>query len=464
MTRTTTRLLTVLGVVVIALAATATAWVRLGPVARGTGWAEDTGLFFREHLALGSVGSLFHPYAGYLHLVPRLVVDAAFALPIDRYALSVSLLCCALVGVVCAALFVLARDVVRPWPLRLVLAAVPVLLPTAPWEVTGNAANLHTFALVLSPWLFTVRPQTRWGAAAAAAAAVLVTCTEVQAVLFLPLLLLAWWPRDGDRRAARRALPMAVAALAGGAAQVVTALVTARASRPGHPGVTDVVTGFLFSVVGGLGSSHLGAVGRAVVAHGWGVLVVPAVALLAVLVVATVRGRWRTRVLLVALTLGSAVVWGAALVANASADERWSTAAAAELEGATPSRYAAAAGLLLTMAVVVAAATLVDPLRRPARPTSDAVPPTRSGGPSHVVRAAVGWVVVAALVTTWVGAVGPGPTARDGGPRWQPQVLRAVTLCRAADRGTSVSVRAVPWAADVPCALVLRSDPSSGHR
>ncbi|WP_267423828.1 MULTISPECIES: hypothetical protein [unclassified Curtobacterium] len=463
MTRTTTRLRTVLGVIAIALAATATAWVRLGPVARGTGWAEDTGLFFREHLALGPVGSLFHPYAGYLHLVPRLVVDAAFALPIDRYALAVSSLCCALAGVVCAAVFVLARDVVRPWPLRLVLAAVPVLLPSAPWEVTGNAANLHTFALVLSPWLFTLRPRTRWGAAAAAAAAVLVTCTEVQTVLFLPLLLVAWWPRDGDRRAARRALPMAVAALAGGAAQVVTALVTARASRPGDPGVADVAAGYLFSVVGGLGTSHLGSVGRAVVAHGWAVLVVPAVVLLAVLVVAALQGSWRTRVLLVALPVGSAVVWAAALVANASADERWTTATPAQLEAQTPSRYAAAAGLLLTMAVVVAAATLVDPERRAARPTSAPVPVTRSGGPARVVRAAVGWVVVAALVTTWVGAAGPGPTTRDGGPEWQPQVLRAAASCRAGDHPASVLVRSVPWAASVPCTLVLQADRSSGR-
>jgi hypothetical protein len=92
------------------------------------------------------------------------------------------------------------------------------------------------------------------------------------------------------------------------------------------------------------------------------------------------------------------------------------------------------------------------------------VPVTRTGGPARVVRAAVGWAVVATLVTTWVGAVGPGPTTRDGGPEWQPQVLRAVTLCRADEDRSSVVVRTVPWAADVPCALVLRSDRSTGHR
>jgi hypothetical protein len=456
MTRTTTRLRTVLGVVVIALAATATAWVRLGPVTRGTGWAEDTGLFFREHLALGPLGSLFHPYAGYLHLVPRLVVDTAFALPIDRYALTVSLVCCALVGVVCAALFVLARDVVRPWPLRLVLAAVPVLLPSAPWEVTGNAANLHTFALVLSPWLFAYRTRTRWGAALAAVAAVLVTCTEIQAVLFLPLLVVAWLPLRQAGRVRLLALPVTLAALAGGAAQVVTALTTVRTSTPGDPSLVDVVAGYLFTVLGGIWSADVGAVGRAVVTDGWLVLVVPAVLLLAVLVVATICARWRGRVLLVALPVGSAVVWGAAMVANASADAAWSSADPAVLTGATPSRYAAAAGLLLTSAVVVAAATLVDPGRRAARHPSDPVRLDRTGGPARAVRAGTGWLVVALVVTAWVGAAAPGPTTRDGGPEWQPQFRDARTACRADPDRRTVLVRTVPWSARVPCTLVLR--------
>ena len=456
MQRARARTVGAVGLVALALAAATTAWVRLGPAARGTGWAEDVGLFLREHQALGPVGSLFHPYAGYLHLVPRLVVDVALALPVDRYALSVSLLCCALVGLVSAALFVLARDVVRPWPLRLVLAAVPVLLPSAPWEVTGNAANLHTFALVLSPWLFAYRARTWWGAGVTASAAVLVTCTEVQAVLFLPLLLLAWLPVRGTGRAALRALPVTVTALAGGAAQVVTALTTARTSTPGDPRVLDVAAGYLTNVVGGSWSADVGAVGRAVVDRGWVVLVVPSALLLAVLVVAVVAARWRARVLLAALTTGSVVVWSAALAANASADARWSDAVPAVLTEATPSRYAAAAGLLLTSAVVVAAATLVDPGCRAVRPASDAVPPVRTGGPVRVARAAVGWLVVALVVAAWVGAAAPGPTTRDGGHLWQPQFRQAEVSCRADPERRTVSVRAMPWSAQVPCSLVLR--------
>lgn len=486
-----------LAAVAVGLLAAWTAWWRLGPVARGTVWAEDGGLFHREHLALGSLGSLFHPYAGYLHLGPRLVVDAAFLLPVEWYALAVSATCCLLVGGVSAAVFVLARDVVPAWPLRLVLAAVPVLLPTAPWEVTGNAANLHTFGLFLAPWLFARRARTLPGALVLALVTVLVVGTEAQAVLFLPLLLLSWTghPADpartvaaahppttglpaGRRRSPRLlALPVTVAALVTGAAQVVTALTTERESAPGDPTARDVVAGFLAQAVGGLWRADVAAVGRAVVAHGWVVVAVPAVVLGVLLVlsvaVALRGGRRRTAVLVAALAVSSGVVWTAALVANASANGRWSRSAPASLLDGTPSRYAAAAGLLLTAALVVAAAVLVDaparaagvrPASLPGRAAADArtrastgpaeVGRGRTGGASRLVLAAAGWCLVALLVASWVTNL-PGASQRDAGPTWQPQFADALATCRA-DPDSVLRIRAQPWSSRVPCALVLR--------
>ncbi|MBK0297343.1 hypothetical protein IAE22_36520, partial [Bacillus sp. S34] len=63
----------------------------------------DGGVFLRDRVALGPVDSLLHPYAGYLHLVPRLLVDLGWAMPVEDYALVVSLGACAVVGVVSAA-------------------------------------------------------------------------------------------------------------------------------------------------------------------------------------------------------------------------------------------------------------------------------------------------------------------------------------------------------------------------
>jgi hypothetical protein len=481
----------VLAAVVVGLLVAWTASVRLGPTARDTVWAEDGGLFFREHLALGSVGSLLHPYAGYLHLGPRLVVNAAFLLPVEWYALAVSTTCCALVGGVGAAVFVLAREVVPVWPLRLVLAAVPVLLPTAPWEITGNAANLHTFGLFLAPWLFAYRVRSWPGATVLALVTVLVVATEAQAVLFLPLLVLSWAPRtaatglpDRGRAMPSRmvALPVTVAALVAAAAQVVTALTTERESAPGDPTVRDVVSGFLAQTVGGLWQADVAAVGRAVVAHGWAVVAVPVVVLGVVLVlavaVAVARGHRRTAVMVVALALSSGVVWTAALVANASANGHWSRSAPTALLEATPSRYAAAAGLLLTAALVVAAAVLVDgPVRRLVTPDDavaseaavardgevardaavaphDAVASGRTGGAARPLLAAVGWCVVALVVTSWVTNL-PGTAQRSGGPTWRPQFVDARVTCRA-EPDTVLRIRAQPWSSRVPCALVLR--------
>ncbi|WIB25322.1 hypothetical protein [Curtobacterium sp. MCSS17_015] len=398
----------VLATVVLGVLAAATAWVRLGPEARGTVWAEDGGLFLRERLALGPIGSLLHPYAGYLHLVPRLVVDLVLLFPVPWYALVVSATCCLLTGAVCAGVFVLARDVVPSRPLRLLLAAVPVLLPTAPWEVSGNVANLHTFGLVLAPWLYAYRVRSWWGAGVLAGVAVLVGATEAQAVLFLPLLVLAWLPVRRDAGSARLLpLPVTVAALAAGVAQVVTALTTPRASAPGDPTATDVVAGWLLQTVGGLWDADVGSVAAAVVDAGWAVVAVPAVLLALVVVlgaaVAVRTGRWRAAVLAVVLAGGAAVVWTAALVANASADGRWSQADPGALLAATPSRYAAAAGMLLTGALVVAAAVLVD--RAPGavatgRRSAMVVRASRPGGPTAVVRSALGWCVVALVVTS----------------------------------------------------------------
>jgi hypothetical protein len=453
-----------LAAVLVGLLAAGTAWERLGPLARGTAWAEDAGLFLRERLALGPVDSLLHPYAGYLHLGPRLVVDAALLLPVDRYALAVSAICCALTGAVCAAVFVLARDAVPSWPFRLLLAAAPVLLPTAPWEISGNAANLHTFGLVLAPWLVAHRVRTWSGALGLAVVTVLVVGTEAQAVLFLPLLALSWrsaspstGPRAGERlvrpwSSRLRPLPVTLAAVVVGTAQVVTALTTERESEPGDPAPSDVVTGWLLQTVGGLWRADLGAVGRAVADGGWGVVAVPAVALGVVVtlgvVVAAVTGRHRAAVLAAALAVGSGVVWTAALVANASADGHWSSAARHALIEATPSRYGAAAGLLLTGAVVVAASVLVD-LPRPAGPAR------RTGGAVRVVLAVTGWCVVAVVVTSWVGNV-PGAAQRSAGPAWQPQFADARTWCRA-DPDRELLIGALPWNARVPCSLVLRS-------
>lgn len=436
---------------VLGLLAAALAWYRLGPVPRNTVWAEDGGVFLRERIAMGPIDTLLHPYAGYVHLVPRLVVDLGYALPAARYAQVVALTSCLLVGGVCALVFVLSRDTVRPASLRVVLAAVPVVLPLAPREISGNAANLHWYLLVLVPWVFAYRARSWWGAAALAVVAGAAVLTEPLTVLFLPLLLLAWAAPDTDQTGRHRrllALPVTATAIVGLAVQGATTLTSPRALTPVVPALRDVLAGYLLRPLAGAWDPHLGAVLSAVVARGWAVVLVPAVVLLVVLVAAVVVAPTRTRWMVVALTLGSVAVWAAALVANGGSGTRWSAPVAA-MAGLPPQRYAAAAGLLLVSAVVVAAAALVDSGR-----WSRAA--GRKGGTGRLVGALAGWCVVTAVVAAAVLHVAPADTRRSDGPVWAEQLPAAAEACRADPTLQVARVRSNPWSSPVACAWLMR--------
>jgi hypothetical protein len=419
---------------VVAVATALLAWVRIGSPARGVAWAEDSGRFLTDRLALGPVRSLWHPYDGYLHVLPRLVVDAAVALGrIDLYALSVSAMSCAVLGGVCGVVLVLSRDVVRAWPLRVLLAAVPALVPLAPVEIAGTAANLHWYLLFAAPWLFAHRPRSWWSSACTAAAVAVVTTSEIQAAVFLPLLLLG--PRN------RRVLPVAAAAVLGVAAQVTAALTHPRSTT--HQGGTtsfrDMTAGFLAQVIGGSWDADVRAVGASVSAHGWWVVAVPGLLLLGAVVCAGVLAGRRTRWMLLATTVGAGVVWYAALVVNRTPGTTWSTFTAAAWAGTAPLRYAAAASMFLTAAVVLAADVFLARVRWPWR--------------------AVGGVLLVASVVAFVAGAGAVPL-REHGPQWSAEVEHRAPYC-AVHPADTVRIGAMPriagWDATVPCAMVERA-------
>ncbi|OII13306.1 hypothetical protein [Curtobacterium sp. MCBA15_008] len=360
---------------------------------------------------------------------------------------------CIVVGVLAGVVFVCARDVVPAWPFRVLLALLPALLPLAPYEISGNAANLHWFALAATPWLFAYRPRSWWDSGAVAVVTASVVLSELLTVLFLPLLLLAWFPvrpsaadapgRGGAARA--RVVPVTVVALAGGAAQVVTALTDRRTSVPGSPSFPDVVAGWVLQPFAALWNPDVGVAVRTVVAHGWAVVLVPAVLLVAVLVAGVVVGDRRARWIIVAFAAASGAVWWAALLANGGAAQAWADPVVG-LAAVPPLRYAAASGLLVLTAAVVAASVLVA---APGR-----VDVHRPGGAARLLASAAGWCVVAVVVVATVGNVAPGPTRRNDGPVWATQIPAAVAACEG-DPARTVEVRKAPWTAQVPCVKLL---------
>ena len=120
-------------------------------------WAEDGG-FLQNRLDHGPLVSLFEPYQGYLHLLPRAIVEVGALLPLRDYAVAVAGMSCVVAGVVAALVFACSRDVVHGPAARIVLGLVTVLVPTVSAEVLGTTANLHWFLLWLTPWVLLFRP------------------------------------------------------------------------------------------------------------------------------------------------------------------------------------------------------------------------------------------------------------------------------------------------------------------
>jgi hypothetical protein len=333
--------------------------------------------------------------------------------------------------------FVLSRGVVRAWPLRVLLALVPAIIPLAPVEIAGTAANLHWYLLFLAPWVFAWRPRAWWAAGALAVVAGSVTASEIQAAVFLPLLL---------GRRSRRVVPVAVVALLGVAAQVAAALAHPRSSshQSGITSFQDMTAGWFAQAVAGSWDADVRAVGATVSAHGWWVVVVPGVLVLGCIVLAAVRAAWPARWMLVAAVVGAVVVWYAALTVNRTPGTDWSSFTPAAWAGTAPLRYAAASSMFLTAAVVIAGDVLTS-----------RVPGARR---TVVARASRGLGVVLVAATVAVAVLGAGAVPlRAAGPVWSAEVQRRAATC-AADPADHVRIGAMPrlagWDAVVPCAMV----------
>jgi len=430
MARRRSTLLQIGGAIVIGVVATLLIWQRLGFPARGTAWAEDSGQFLNDRLTLGPIAVLWHPYEGYLHLVPRMIVDVAVAVaPIDLYATVVNALSCCVLGLVCGLVFVLSRSFLQAWPVRVLLALVPAITPMATIEIAGNTANLHWYLLFLAPWLFAFRPKSWWSAAAVAVAAGFVTGTEIQSALFLPLLLLH--VRN------KKIIPIAAVAVAGIAAQVVVTVTHPRTSQGGGiTSIVDVVAGYFAQPVAGSWNGNVIAVGNAIQSVGWWVVLVPGLIVAALLVLALVRAPWLQRWMLVATAVGSVAVWAAALLLNRTDGTNWTSFTSEDWASVGAFRYAAAASMFLLAAICVAADAFLSP------------------GPV-MMRVLGGVLILAVLVPGILNA--NIPAKRAGGPVWSTQVQNVVEVC-AADPARTVQISALPlrerWRTNLPCTLV----------
>jgi hypothetical protein len=131
-------------------------------------WAEDGMIFLQGATYDGFIDAVFSPYAGYLVVVPRLIGEAAAAVPIEEAAAAVSILSAAVAAL--SALIVWHASAAQiPNPLlRGTLAALTVLAPVAGLESLDSAAYAPWYMLFAAFWLLLWRPRSMVAACLAA--------------------------------------------------------------------------------------------------------------------------------------------------------------------------------------------------------------------------------------------------------------------------------------------------------
>jgi len=431
-------------VVTIIVAGAWTTWVRVPPDHRRRPWAEDANIFLDEAIRDGAWSVIVHGYAGYQHLLPRLVMAAIFPFfDIARYPMLVFAICSVLVGAAAAAVFWLSRDLL-PWlPARATLAAITVLLPLAAQETIGNLADLHVYALWIMPWLLLYRPR-RWSSGVAwAAIAFLLVMTEIQCAFFF------WLIPFRMRRTEARAFPIFAAFLTGSVWQIVTAVLVARPPGEGPLSIGSTFLGWMVNTVIPLAQADPVAV-RALI-HSSGLLVAWAilVPVAAATWVALWKGTPKQRLLTVTLLLGSAATYTGSVWANSQDAFRYAEFGLDHIDTLTVNiRYGVPSGMLLSAVIPLAAAILVSRTREP-------TPQARRTATAAITTAFAAVCCIAVVATMWHGDLHT-LSLRGTVPEWPEAVRAAMDQCGSTRPPETVSLPVAPWRSlDLSCTELL---------
>jgi hypothetical protein len=412
-------------------------WIRLSPTTRGTLWAEDVRNFIGNAVRSGPVTPLMHPYAGYLQLLPRLIADATVAaVPVSGWALSMAAGSCVVTAACAAVVFVCSREITNEVVIRLLLAGITLLDPLAPREVLGNTANLHWYFLWMTPWLLLYRPRSRVGGWVLGAVALLAALSEIQMVLFVPLLLWRW--RDRPR------MPIRGLYLAGVVAQLIATISVPRATSAGHllgPGA--LAYGYLINGVMTIFDPNPKAVGFLITLGG------PVIGLMLLMpfAVATgyvlVSGSAVQRILASALGAGSLVLYPLAVEISPGPFYDYPAMSRTQLADPWLARYGVVPSMFLIALIPLACAVWA----RQHRTTSAA------GRPS-IQRSILVPTVLLSLMILLVVHLVPAATRRSGGPVLATQVTAQEAACTGQPVDRPVTLVGDPgpgWKVELTC-------------
>lgn len=388
-----------------------------GVGALDTLYAEDGTIFLGEAARRTFPGSLFTPYMGYLHLVPRLVAEGAAAAGPERAATFFAIGAAAIVSSLALVVYCATAGHIRSVPLRALLAASVVLLPLGQEEVFNNVANIHWFLIFTSAWVLLWDPESTAGQAVGALVLVLGGLSDPLMAVLLPIALLRAWSRR-DRRG--RLLP---AAYGIGLLGQLAGMAITGAERQGLEPTFDaarVAGWYAYNVMGRAVVGTAGAPGPSSL-FGW-----MAAAVVAVSAAAAIAALLKRRA---ALPLAAAVLAGTSGV--------FFLATVVPTGNVTP-RYSVVPALL----GLSGAAVLADRLRPVLRARTVA---------------AAGSVALVILVLGWAANLRE-PNRRSDGPRWSDGVAAARASCtRGATGAVEIPISPDGWEVVLPCQeLVVR--------
>lgn len=407
-------------------AATFISFFRLPQTVWDTVWAEDGPVFLQQAMDEGGAGTVFAPYGGYLHVLPRLAAQGIVHLvPVENFAVGLALVSCSVVAVVAYLTFHCAAALTSNLWARLAWAAVPVLVSVGPYEILGNTANLHWYLLWLVPWLLLKPARSGAEAAMLFLAAGMCALSEVISVLFLPLVLLhirdkAFWP-------ARAGM------LIGAGLQIGTALLYPRGSG-GGPALdpVSVVTGWFINVAGVVFFGSSRNMGLNILNFGTAPVVLAFLPVAAALACLLLRARREHRWLALMFVTASFGVWAACLVANPGAEYNYAHLTESQWRQFSLSRYSA----VPAMFVLALFPLLAVSFPRPA---------------PHVPGAVLASFAVLLAVSYF-----PTQVSREQGPSWSQGVAGARAACIGAgdDETRTVQVAPLGWSVSgvaMPC-------------
>jgi hypothetical protein len=396
-------------------------------------WAEDGRVFLQDAAVAMNPLVIFHPYAGSLHTLPRLVAEAALAFPAAWWAFAVSALSAIVAGTVALVVFLAAESLGLKPRTRIALAMITVFAPPLASEVLGTAVNLQTLLLWSAPWVFLAVPKSWWSAGLWAVFGLVLATTSIQALLFSPFLLWHW--RDSKRWPLRGAVALGLGL------QLYAAFHDNRQLFFGTPDIPSIFAGYILHAVAPAWTGLAGLVGSLVAHSSWwlvaAITLLPFVFASAVVVRRAGSRKWTA--LIVSFWVASLGIWAVGYVTGATVDLHFAAMTGEQL-AASPLLVQGAVPAMLLLSILV---LYTDPRFHGRRRWE-----SRLQG-----ELIVGLAIVSAAAI-WVGSAGP----RVLGPSWTTGVSAAEVAC-AEQLGTGtvqipVAPRSQPGVIELPCSLL----------